>query len=418
MWGALQFCVYALALRTVVGRGATIAPYLAFPAGLLALVMGQNAMLTAALFAGATAAVAARREILAGILFGLLCYKPHFGLLVPVALVADRYWRATAAAAVTVAGLVLVSAAIFGASVWLAYVSSFLHATAGVYGATHAGATSTGSTVPAWWLISPYGVALSFGLARSTALAVQAVAALAAAAAVAVIWRRRESGPGSRAMVLLAGTMLSAPVILYYGLAARRGLSRLGGGGSAPHRLAAVGKKFLPRRVRRGAGEGIAARPRPHPRAADGHAGRDGAGVAAGGTCLQPGHSGASSAGFARLISIIEDWALHSTLMNGRAAVGSTSTSAPFGIALVISTSKPDIMVKSASAAPCTMIGLTRLKHQRRRHHAARRHLVQHPGGRDAALGGIEHQHAPDDRTRRRACAAGREKTPLMRSRS
>jgi alpha-1,2-mannosyltransferase len=216
LWGALQFCVYALALRTVVGRGATIAPYLAFPAGLLALVMGQNAMLTAALFAGATAAVAARREILAGILFGLLCYKPHFGLLVPVALVAGRYWRATAAAAVTVAGLVLVSAAIFGASVWLAYVSSFLHATAGVYGATHAGATSTGSTVPAWWLISPYGVALSFGLARSTALAVQAVAALAAAAAVAVIWRRRESGPGSRAMVLLAGTMLSAPVILYY----------------------------------------------------------------------------------------------------------------------------------------------------------------------------------------------------------
>ncbi|MGC2124339.1 MAG: glycosyltransferase 87 family protein, partial [Xanthobacteraceae bacterium] len=70
LWGALQFCVYALALRTVVGRGATIAPYLAFPAGLLALVMGQNAMLTAALFAGATAAVAARREILAGILFG------------------------------------------------------------------------------------------------------------------------------------------------------------------------------------------------------------------------------------------------------------------------------------------------------------------------------------------------------------
>ena len=37
-----------------------------------------------------------------------------------------------------------------------------------------------------------------------------------------------------------------------------------------------------------------------------------------------------------------------------------------------------------------------RLEHERRRHDAARLHLVQHPGRRDAALGGIEHQHAAD----------------------
>src|SRR5262249_61181447 len=44
--------------------------------------------------------------------------------------------------------------------------------------------------------------------------------------------------------------------------------------------------------------------------------------------------------------------------MNGRSPVGSTSTKAPFGITCVMSKSKPEIMVKSASAAPCTMIGL------------------------------------------------------------
>lgn len=216
VWGALQFGVYALALRQVVGRGATIAPYLAFPAGLLALAMGQNAMLTAALFAGATAALAARREILAGVLFGLLCYKPHFGLLVPVALIAGRHWRATAAAAATVTGLVLISTAVFGVATWLAYVDSFLHAAAGVYGASHVGDAPTGSAVPAWWLISPYGTALAFGLSLSAALVVQATATLAAAGVVAVIWHRRESGPAPRAIVLLAGTMLSVPVILYY----------------------------------------------------------------------------------------------------------------------------------------------------------------------------------------------------------
>ena len=45
--------------------------------------------------------------------------------------------------------------------------------------------------------------------------------------------------------------------------------------------------------------------------------------------------------------------------MQGRSAVGSTSTCAPLAIASVMSTSKPEIIVKSASAAPCTMIGLT-----------------------------------------------------------
>jgi hypothetical protein len=49
------------------------------------------------------------------------------------------------------------------------------------------------------------------------------------------------------------------------------------------------------------------------------------------------------------------------TRMNGRSACGSISTSTPLAIAVVMSQSKPDIMVKSASAAPCTVIGLTRL---------------------------------------------------------
>src|SRR5262249_6303006 len=50
-----------------------------------------------------------------------------------------------------------------------------------------------------------------------------------------------------------------------------------------------------------------------------------------------------------------------STRMHGRCAVGSTSTMAPLAIACVMSRSKPEIMVKPASAAPCTMIGLTAL---------------------------------------------------------
>ncbi len=81
-------------------------PVLAFPAIFWTFGLGQNAFLTAALFGGFTLLID-RRPSAAGMCLGLLCYKPHFGLLAPVALVAGGLWRPFLVAAATVAGLVL-----------------------------------------------------------------------------------------------------------------------------------------------------------------------------------------------------------------------------------------------------------------------------------------------------------------------
>ena len=40
-----------------------------------------------------------RRPLIAGILFGLMAYKPQFGLMIPIALAAGGYWRSFSAAA-------------------------------------------------------------------------------------------------------------------------------------------------------------------------------------------------------------------------------------------------------------------------------------------------------------------------------
>jgi hypothetical protein len=51
---------------------------------------------------------------------------------------------------------------------------------------------------------------------------------------------------------------------------------------------------------------------------------------------------------------------VHTTRMNGRSAAGSTSTSAPFGMALVMSRSNPEIIVKVCSPLPmpgCLQVG-------------------------------------------------------------
>ena len=87
--------LFLLAIRRIAqpnGWGWLI-PVLAFPAMFWNLGVGQNAFLTASLFAGFTLMLD-RRPATAGAMLGLLCYKPHYGLLALFALAAGQRWRA------------------------------------------------------------------------------------------------------------------------------------------------------------------------------------------------------------------------------------------------------------------------------------------------------------------------------------
>ena len=61
---------------------------------------------------------------MAGILFGLSIYKPQFGVMIPLVLVATGRWRAFFAAGVTVLVLAALVTALFGAQVWSAFVQA------------------------------------------------------------------------------------------------------------------------------------------------------------------------------------------------------------------------------------------------------------------------------------------------------
>jgi alpha-1,2-mannosyltransferase len=211
--------------------------FLAFPGLWWAIGTGQNALLTAALFAAGTALLQ-RRPWLAGICFGALCYKPHLGLLVPVALFAGGYWRAVASAVCTVATLVAASVALLGVASWIAFINAL--ATSGeVYGA-HA--------IFMGGLTSPYGVLMTLGFARAIALAAQAVAIVACAGVVALVWRARVAF-AVRAAVLLAATLIAVPVLMFYDLmlvlVALVWLSRVSTEQKAPWRVIATLAAFL-----------------------------------------------------------------------------------------------------------------------------------------------------------------------------
>jgi len=206
VWVLGQAALYLTSLRAILGRGASLLPYLAFPAAPIAFAIGQNSLLTAALFGFATVALERRRPFLAGLAFGCLCYKPHFGLLIPVALVAGGHWRAVVGAAVAVAGLALLTSVAFGVEIWPAYLHSF---------AATAQTTFEGGRIPASGLISPFAAALLLGAPLPLAYGVQGVATLAAASMVAWLWRRCPP-MAPRAVALIAGTMVAVPVILIY----------------------------------------------------------------------------------------------------------------------------------------------------------------------------------------------------------
>ena len=186
--------------------GTALIALLAFPMVWWTIGLGQNAFLTAALFGAATLAVD-RRPVLAGLCFGALCYKPHFALLMPLALGIGGHWRAFIAAAGSAAALVLFSVALLGWGPWQAFVATA--------SASHAMYES--GRILFGGFVSPFGAMRLMGASVGAAYAVQAAFAVIAATVVAIVWRRGLSLP-VRGAVLASATLLAVPLSLLYDL--------------------------------------------------------------------------------------------------------------------------------------------------------------------------------------------------------
>src|SRR5258705_13552814 len=92
-------------LRAVLPRPETLLIAAAFPAVFINAGHGQNGFLTAALL-GAALHWLDRRPWLAGLFIGCLAYKPQFGVLISIALLAGQRWSPIGAAILTAAALV------------------------------------------------------------------------------------------------------------------------------------------------------------------------------------------------------------------------------------------------------------------------------------------------------------------------
>ena len=180
---------------------------LAFPAVFVNLGHGHNGFLTAALFGFALVQLD-RRPIVAGILFGLIAYKPQFGLLIPLVLAATGRWRGFTAAATTVAALAAITTFWFGADTWRAFFT-FAEYTRSIV-------LETGET--GWHKIqSVFSWARMWGAPVPLAYAVQGAVTLAIAAALVWLWRS-PAAFALKAAALCLATILATPYSLDYDL--------------------------------------------------------------------------------------------------------------------------------------------------------------------------------------------------------
>jgi hypothetical protein len=166
---------------------------------------GQNGFLTAALLGGALV-VLDRRPIIAGILIGLLVYKPQFGLMIPLALLAGGRWRAIVAATTTVILLTLATTIAFGPQVWHAFLNSTQFSRTVVL---EQGATG-------WQKIqSVFSWARMWGAPIPLAYALQGALTLALGVAIVWLWRGAAS-PAIKSAALCLAAILATPYSLDY----------------------------------------------------------------------------------------------------------------------------------------------------------------------------------------------------------
>jgi hypothetical protein len=204
-WVFLSILPYLAMMRAIVGRAFGLVLAAAVPMAFSNTLVGQNGFLTAALIGG-TLYLLPTRPVLSGICLGLLSYKPQFGLLFPIVLIAASQWTVFFVAAATAVMVALASWLAFGTESWQA----FFH-----WMPMFSQAFLAEGKAPWWKLQSIFALVRYFGGPEQLAWIVQWIMTGAVATGLAVLWRSSVRY-SLKAAALAAGTVLTTPYLFMY----------------------------------------------------------------------------------------------------------------------------------------------------------------------------------------------------------
>ena len=198
---------WAVMRRLAAGSRMSLWLLAAFPGVFANIINGQNGFITTALF-GAGMSGLEENPWVAGVLLGLLSYKPQFFVVIPLVLAVGGYGRAVVASCLTALVSAGVSWAIFGSATWMAFFGSAR--------LTQHVILEQGST--GWKKIqSVFSLVRMWGGSVEAAYALQAGVAVIAIALALWVWRKK--APMDIRVAALCGAMLLAtPYLLDYDL--------------------------------------------------------------------------------------------------------------------------------------------------------------------------------------------------------
>jgi hypothetical protein len=207
LWVIATVALLLAALRLICGGWGLSLALLSFPVFWITASLGQNAFFTSALFGFGTALLK-KNPALAGISLSLLCYKPQLAFLVPLALLAGRYWRSLLFFCLSVFTLAAAATAVFGMGIWQTYLA----------GIPVAQSIYLSGELGFWSQISVYSALRLIGVGAASATVWQSATMIAAAAIVAFVWSRPSAPFPIKSATLIACAVLAVPVSLSYDL--------------------------------------------------------------------------------------------------------------------------------------------------------------------------------------------------------
>ena len=207
LWMATTLSAYIAIIRVILPQPTAVLVALAYPAVFVNLLHGQNGFINTALLGGALLLLD-RRPITSGVLIGLLAYKPQFGVLIPLMLLATARWTVLAAASATVLAACTVTLSMFGTKVWVAFAAS---TTLTRHVVLEAGSTG-------WEKIqSIFSAVRMWGGGVDLAYMAQGALALGVAAGLIWLWRS-EAAVDLKASALAVAALIATPYVLDYDL--------------------------------------------------------------------------------------------------------------------------------------------------------------------------------------------------------
>src|ERR1700674_4520891 len=204
-WAAISLVPYLAVMCAIVGRPFGLLLAAAFPVVLANTLVGQNGFLTASLIGG-TLYLMPTRPVLSWICLGLLSYKPQYGLLFPLVLIAASQWTVFFTAGCVAVGIALASWLAFGTESWQA----FFH-----WLPMFSQAFLTEGRAPWGKMQSVFALVRYFGGTEQLAWVLQWIMSAAVAVVLALMWRSHVSYR-LKAAAVAAGTLLITPYLFLY----------------------------------------------------------------------------------------------------------------------------------------------------------------------------------------------------------